>query len=86
MSEITNKLEKLADLIKKRELEINNLRSGLSTAQIEHKAVNLPFKFSEELYALYQWRNGIERDWSMCFPCEEIAIVSPPKSGDLGGV
>lgn len=37
-----------------------SLRSGLSRKQIETQLQNLPFRVPEEVYQLYQWRNGSE--------------------------
>jgi hypothetical protein len=34
------------------------LNDGLTRDQITEKAKSLPFQFPEELYDLYQWRNG----------------------------
>lgn len=61
MSNTREKLDRLADLIKRREKEIDNLRRGLTRREIEQKIACLPFEFPQELYELYQWRNGIEQ-------------------------
>jgi hypothetical protein len=37
---------------------INLLNDGLTRDQITEKVKSLPFQFPEELYELYQWRNG----------------------------
>ena len=63
MTSITDKLNLLINLIGKREPEeIDNLRSGLTRKEIQQKTAKLPFDFPEELYELYQWRNGVENN------------------------
>lgn len=61
MSPLTQALER----IRNHHLEHNpqfaeKLQSGLTRKEIDELIKDLPFPFPEELYELYQWRNGME--------------------------
>ncbi|MCF4970104.1 SMI1/KNR4 family protein [Nostoc sp. CMAA1605] len=59
MSELTEGLERIHTWFKKNMPErISSLASGLSREEIEQSTRFLPFKLPEEVYELYQWRNG----------------------------
>ncbi len=60
MSLLTETLNKIEYHLQENYPEIAaRLRSGLSYSEIEAKVSFLPFKLPQELYELYQWKNGI---------------------------
>lgn len=60
MSELTDELEYIFDWLKSTNLEmVDCYNPGLTRQQIDKIVKDLPFKLSEEVYELYQWRNGI---------------------------
>ncbi|MHC0068220.1 hypothetical protein ACWATR_36045 [Nostoc sp. UIC 10890] len=60
MSELTDGLEYILDWLESTNLEFFDCYNpGLTRQQIEKIVKDLPFKLSEEIYELYQWRNGI---------------------------
>ncbi|MBA3921472.1 MAG: hypothetical protein H0X31_07160 [Nostocaceae cyanobacterium] len=59
MSELTEGLERISLWLKKNRPDIaSQLRPGLSREEIDAEAHILPFKLPEEIYELYQWRDG----------------------------
>ena len=74
MSGLTNALNRIVNWLEKHSCEkyasVNVLQPGLSYEEIERRVVDLPFKLPEEVYELYQWRNGTcegEEDFSKFF-------------------
>ncbi|AFY53194.1 hypothetical protein Riv7116_0600 [Rivularia sp. PCC 7116] len=74
MSDLTDALNRIFDWLKKHPSEkyasVDVLQPGLSYEEIEIKVADLPFKLPEEVYELYQWRNGTcegEEDFSKFF-------------------
>ncbi|NEU84499.1 SMI1/KNR4 family protein [Nostoc sp. UIC 10630] len=60
MSELSDKLEYILDWLQSTNLEfVDCYNPGLSHQQIDEITKDLPFKLSDEVYELYQWRNGI---------------------------
>lgn len=60
MSELTNELEYIFDWLKSTNLEfVDCYNPGLTRQKINEIVRDLPFQLSEEVYELYQWRNGI---------------------------
>ncbi|MBD2511700.1 SMI1/KNR4 family protein [Nostoc sp. ATCC 53789] len=60
MSELTDGLEYILDWLESTNLELFDCYNpGLTRQQIDKIVKDLPFKLSEEIYELYQWRNGI---------------------------
>lgn len=68
MANLKNKLDTLIDLIRPREPAINNLLPGLTKEKIKSITNSLPFELPEEIYQLYQWRNGIDIDSNQEIP------------------
>ena len=61
--EIFNQLNTLISIIQDKGFPINDyLQPGLSREAIATQTRHLPFDFPQELYALYQWRNGTNLD------------------------
>lgn len=62
MSELTNALNRIFNCLENHPSEkyasIDVLQPGLSYKEIERRVADLPFKLPEEVYELYQWRNG----------------------------
>jgi hypothetical protein len=59
MSILTNELNYIFDWLEYKGLEFFDCYNlGLSRKQIDESTKELPFKFSEEIYELYEWRNG----------------------------
>jgi cell wall assembly regulator SMI1 len=40
----------------------SSLKPGLSYEEIEVKLADLPFHLPQEVYELYQWRNGMDEE------------------------
>lgn len=59
MTDVVSKLNTLIDLTRSQDPEVINLLPGLTSAQIARKTQDLPFELPEEIYQLYQWRNGL---------------------------
>ena len=61
MSALTEALERiLKELQKNRPAVASTLQSGLTYKEIQETITNLPFCLPNEVYELYQWRNGNE--------------------------
>ncbi|MEO0843293.1 MAG: SMI1/KNR4 family protein [Cyanobacteria bacterium J06643_5] len=74
MSDLTNALNRIFNWLEKHPSEkyasVDVLQPGLSYEEIERRVADLPFKLPEEVYQLYQWRNGTyegEEDFSRFF-------------------
>ena len=60
MSSITRKLQKLLEIRKVKGFPVDDdFQPGLSRENIAVLTKPLPFSFPDEVYALYQWHNGI---------------------------
>ncbi len=60
MSSITRALQTLVDIRKAKGLPIEAaFQPGVSRSNIDRLTVHLPFRLPDELYTVYQWRNGI---------------------------
>lgn len=67
MSELTNALNRILSWFKKNKPStIESLQPGLTIEEIDEKVKDLPFRLTQEVYELYQWRNGMIDDGS-CF-------------------
>ena len=67
MSELTNALNRILNWFENNKPStIESLQPGLTIEEIEEKAKDLPFRLTQEVYELYQWRNGMIDDGS-CF-------------------
>jgi hypothetical protein len=63
MQSLTDKLNILIDSLRSKGItKVDNLSPGLTRSEIEDKTVHLPFQLPEEIYELYQWRNGLRTD------------------------
>lgn len=63
MTTITDKLEKILQVMAAKGTPIDAyLQPGLSRQEIDAQTAHLPFRLPEELYELYQWRNGSPTD------------------------
>ncbi|NER05147.1 MAG: SMI1/KNR4 family protein, partial [Okeania sp. SIO3C4] len=61
MSALIEALERIRKLhLKHQPLVAEELQPGLTRGQIDELVKNLPFSLPEELYELYQWRNGMK--------------------------
>ncbi|BCL34130.1 SMI1/KNR4 family protein [Nostoc sp. MS1] len=61
MSLLTETLERIFKHLQQNRPEVASLlKPGLKFEEIQSKIRNLPFRLPEEVYELYQWRNGIE--------------------------
>ncbi|NEP80637.1 MAG: hypothetical protein F6K39_22175 [Okeania sp. SIO3B3] len=61
MSALVEALERIRKLhLKHQPLVAEELQPGLTRGQIDELVKNLPFSLPEELYELYQWRNGMK--------------------------
>jgi hypothetical protein len=60
MSKLTDKLEYIWSWLESTNLDFFDCYNpGLTRQQIDEIVKDLPFKLSDEVYELYQWRNGI---------------------------
>ncbi len=67
MSELTNALNIILNWFQNNKPStIKSLQPGLTIEEIESKVKDLPFRLTEEVIELYQWRNGMIDDGS-CF-------------------
>ncbi len=65
MASITDKLNILINSLREKGItEVDNLLPGLSRQEIEQNTSHLPFKLPEEIYELYQWRNGCDHNFA----------------------
>lgn len=65
MASITDKLNILINSLRDKGItEVDNLLPGLSRQEIEQKISHLPLKLPEEIYELYQWRNGCDHNFA----------------------
>lgn len=61
MSLLTETLERIFKHLQQNRPEVASLlKPGLKFEEIQSKIRNLPFRLPEEVYELYQWRNGID--------------------------
>ncbi len=67
MSELTKALNRILNWFQhNKPSTIESLQPGLTIEEIEEKVKDLPFRLTQEVYQLYQWRNGMIDDGS-CF-------------------
>ena len=63
MTIIQENLQRIWDCLVTKAPEITSLlQLGLKPEEIDEITKDLPFKLPEELYELYQWRNGLLKD------------------------
>jgi len=63
MSRLTEALESFYNLLCLEYPEIAaSLQPGLPRSEIDEKVKNLQFSLPEEVYELYQWRNGMQKN------------------------
>ena len=74
MSELIHALNRILNWLKNNPSEkyasVDVLQPGLSYEEIDRRVADLPFKLPEEVYQLYQWKNGTcdgEEDFSKFF-------------------
>ena len=68
MSALTEALERIRNHHLEHNPElVEALQPGLTREEIHELIKDLPFPFPEELYELYQWRNGMEDDYDYPF-------------------
>jgi|GEM_PF-801097 len=66
MSSLTKALDRILNWLVKNNPELAlSLQPGLTRAEIDQQIMGLPFTLPEEVYELYQWRNG-DRNWEYC--------------------
>jgi hypothetical protein len=80
MSELEKALKRISDWVEKHQLENNGkivpvLAPGLTPEEIEAKVKDMPFQLSEELYLLYQWRNGADRNGARFYENIKLSVV-----------
>jgi cell wall assembly regulator SMI1 len=84
MSELTDELEYIFDwLVSLNPDYLDGYNSGLTRQKIDEIIKELPFNLSEEIYELYQWRNGCAYDYNLplrefLFPeqlCSDVPIA-----------
>ena len=90
MSELTNALNRILNWFENNKPStIESLQPGLTIEEIEEKAKDLPFRLTQEVYELYQWRNGMIDDGSCFFsafrfiPLEEAIKYSKSVVEDI---
>jgi len=60
MTAIKNNLKRIWDCIEQKASELKNLfQPGLKSKEIDEITKDLPFRLPQEVYELYQWRNGL---------------------------
>ena len=63
MTTIKNNLKRIWDCIEQKAPEVKDLfQPGLKSKEIDEITKDLPFKLPQEVYELYQWRNGLLND------------------------
>ncbi|HLP91409.1 MAG TPA: SMI1/KNR4 family protein [Nostocaceae cyanobacterium] len=63
MSTLTNALDRIFNWLQNHKPEFStSFLPGLTLAEIEEKLQALPFRLPQEVYDLYQWRNGMQND------------------------
>ena len=74
MSELIDALDRIVNWLEKHPSEkyasVDVLQPGLHYEEIDRRVADLPFKLPEEVYEIYQWRNGTcdgEEDFSKFF-------------------
>ena len=68
MSELTNALDRILNWFQNNKPStIDSLQPGLTVEEIEEKVKDLPFRLTQEVYELYQWRNGMIDNGSYFF-------------------
>lgn len=81
MSALIEALERIRKLhLKHQPLVAEELQPGLTRGQIDELVKDLPFSLPEELYELYQWRNGMKDliQWQP-FICKEWKLNNTGK-------
>jgi SMI1 / KNR4 family (SUKH-1) len=71
MSTLTDALERILNWLQANHPKAaSSLQPGLSYEEIEAKLADLPFRLPQEVYELYQWRNGSSDNGEAdCFDC-----------------
>ncbi|BAY87248.1 PBS lyase HEAT-like repeat protein [Calothrix parasitica NIES-267] len=60
MTTIKNNLKRIWDCIEQKAPEVKDLfQPGLKSEEIDEITKDLPFNLPQEVYELYQWRNGL---------------------------
>ena len=60
MTEITRNLQRIWDCIEKKAPEVKDLfQPGLKPEEIDEITKDFPFRLPQEVYELYQWKNGL---------------------------
>lgn len=74
MLDLTETLEKIMNWLKEHQPEYAaSFLPGLKSNEIQSVEEKLGFKLPEEIYELYQWRNGTEEDAkALCFPTMQV--------------
>ncbi|MCU0536836.1 MAG: SMI1/KNR4 family protein [Hydrococcus sp. Prado102] len=68
MSTLTDALERIFNWLRANHQEAaSSLQPGLSYEEIEAKLAHLPFRLPQEVYELYQWRNGMDGETSFFY-------------------
>ena len=69
MSELTNALNRILNWFESNKPStIESLQAGLTIEEIDEKVKDLPFRLTQEVYELYQWRIGIIYEVIEFFP------------------
>ncbi|MGB3652999.1 MAG: hypothetical protein WBA41_17520 [Rivularia sp. (in: cyanobacteria)] len=69
MTAIQNNLKRIWDCIEQKAPEVKYLlKPGLKSEEIDELTKDLPFKLPQEVYELYQWRNGLSDDICLEYP------------------
>ncbi len=91
MSKLINALDRIINWFQSNKPSIiNSLQPGLTIKEIEDKVKDLPFRLTQEVYELYQWRNGTIDDGNDFFsyyrflPLKEASEVSKNVSESWG--
>jgi hypothetical protein len=66
MSDVSDACDRILECLQQlKEWDAQRFQPGLSRQEIEEKSRELVFPLPQEVYELYQWRNG--NPWSNCF-------------------
>ena len=75
MTTIKNNLKRIWDCIEQKAPEVKDLfQPGLKSKEIDEITIDLPFKLPQEVYELYQWRNGLLNDTGFyIYDCDTLS-------------